>query len=321
MPLYVGSTSVVSPPPPPLVSADPPVGSIRATWTDPDGNVFELSGPHEQHGWLTRPQIGGWGAAPITLVTDPVANGGERIRHQRSEPRRLTWPLNIHGENTAGEVTHERFLSRYRTLMRAFTLTKYKGAGLLTVDRPSGERRCIEAFYEDGFGGEPGENWIFANPTLTLFCPDGYWRDTEARTVRREHVTGGGSPYLDPFPTVSESRVLGATAIDYDGEVPSWPSWRFTGPGTKFTARNDTTGRGFTITHTLLAGEQITVEVTPDRAMVRGPAGQNLADKVDFPGAEFWALLPGRNDVTFTIDNAADGSAVELSYFRRHEAA
>jgi hypothetical protein len=34
--------------------------------------------------------------------------------------------------------------------------------------------REIECWYEDGFRGEPGQNWVSATPVPTLMTPDGY---------------------------------------------------------------------------------------------------------------------------------------------------
>lgn len=292
----------------------PPVGTIRATWTDPDGQVWELTGPHEVHGWLTRPQIGGWGAAPVTLVTDPLARGGVNVRHQRAEPRRLTWPLHVFGD------THTQFLDRYRRLMRAFTSTKYRGPGVLTIYRPDASARSIDCLCEDGWGGEPGENWVSANPTVTLFCPDGYFRDTERQFVRRAYVPTG-TPYLRPYLTVSSSRVIGESTIDNPGDVAAYPSWTITGPATQLTATNNTTGESFTLTYTLTAGQTATISVSPTRALLRGPAGQNLVGNLNWPGASLWALVPGLNDVDFQVGGSNTGTVIELSYYPRYETA
>lgn len=321
MPLAIGVGLVLPPPPvdtgPGYQSGQPPAGTMRATWIDPDGRVWELSGPHEVHGWLTRPEIAGWGAAPVTMVTDPLARGGVSVRHQRREPRRLTWPLNIYGNS------HAEFLTRYRALMRAFTSTKYKGAGILRIAR-TGEgveaAREIEALYEDGFAGEPRENWTFANPNLTLFCPDGFWRSTEREFVRRSYSTAG-TPYLAPYRTVSSSQVLGDTTVNNPGDVEAWPSWTIRGPATQLVATNRTTGESFTLTHTLAAGQTATITITPTRAMLRDHNNNNLVGKLNWPGAVLWGLVPGVNEVDFEVNGSGPGTEIELSYYPRYETA
>ncbi|MFG3710880.1 phage distal tail protein [Micromonospora sp. NPDC047730] len=318
MPLAVRAIQTLPPPVTPPVVTPPPqrprVGTMRATWTDPNGTVWELTGPHTVHGWLTRPEIGGWGANPVTIVTDPLARGGVTVRHQRAEPRRLTWPLHIYGD------THLQFLDRYRRLMRAFTLTKYKGPGLLTVARPDGKARSIRCLLEDGWGGEPGENLRFANPVLTLFAPDGFWQDVEPQFVRRSYV-GATVPYLSPYLTVSSSQILGESTINNPGDVEAWPSWKITGPATELVATNGTTGESFTLTHTLAAGQTATITIAPERTLVRGPAGENLIGSLNWPGAILWGLVPGVNDVNFEVNGSGAGTQVELSYFPRYETA
>lgn len=320
MPLALRTVSAFPPPTPdgstrpgPVIWTNEPVGTIRATWIDPTGVEWDLSSPDGQIGWFTRPGIGGWGAAPVTIVTDPLAGGGVSVRHQRPESRRLTWPLHIWGD------THMEWLTRYRALMRAFTLTKYLGPGLMRVARPDGSARQIPCLYEDGFAGEPNENHTFAQPVLTLFCPDGYWLDTEPLIVRRDYVAAT-TPYLSPYPTVSNDRVLGESTINYTGDVEAWPSWKLTGPATQFTATNRTTGKSFTLTYTLLDGQVATITRTPTRTLVRGPDDINLIGTLNWPGAQIWSLLPGVNDVDLQVQGSSIGTSIELSVYRRFEA-
>lgn len=320
MPLAVRAVQALPPPtlataaPGPVIFTNPPVGTMRATWIDPTGVEWDLSSPNGEIGWFTRPGVAGWGAAPVTIVTDPLARGGVSVRHQRDEPSRLTWPVHIWGD------THMEWLTRYRQLMRAFTLTKRRGAGIMRVARPDGSAREIPCLYEDGFGGEPNENHDFANPVLTLFCPDGFWRDVVPQTVRRSYAAAP-TPYLAPYPTVSSGQVLGATTIDNDGDIEVWPSWQLTGPATQLVATNVTTGKSFTLTHNLLAGEIITIIRTPTRTLVRGPGDVNLIGKLNFPSAVLWSLLPGPNDIDFQVSGSGPGTDILLSYYRRYEGA
>lgn len=309
MPLRVG----IAPPPPGPVVVNPfreDVGTIRATWTDPEGIVWELSDISPERGWFTTRDIAGWGARPFEIVTDPMSRGGESVRYIRSQPSRITWPMHIYGD------TYLEFRDRYRQLRRAIMMTVHRSLpGQLTVYSPDGTARVAECYYEEGFAGEPGQNWLSATPVLTLFCPDGSWRSTEQITVPR-----GGSAsvsFLAPYPTVSSAQVIGADEIDNPGDITAWPEWTITGPCTSVTATNATTGQAFTLTHTLAAGEVMTI--TTDRPTVRGPAGENLSSALNWPSAYLWGLLPGVNQVSFTVGGSTSATQIVLGFYPRYE--
>ncbi len=288
------------------------VGTINATWTDPTGTVWYLSDLTETRGYFTRPEISGWGAAPYEFTTDPLPRGGEDVRAVRVTGARITWPLHIWG------YTHEAFLDRYRDLKRAFVSTVHRRApGTLRVMRPDGTGREIDCYYEDGFGGEPGENWLSASPAVTLYAPDSYWRDIVPTTVMRQYSPG--TSFLSPFPTVSSGQVLGETVVNNPGDVDAWPTWTVTGPASSLTAENVSTGQQFILTTTLLSGE--TATITTRRPTVRGPAGENLVNALDWPDAYLWPLLPGDNNINFTVGGSGSGTTIVLEFYALYEGA
>jgi hypothetical protein len=265
-----------------------------------------------------------------------------------------------------------------------------------------------------------GITWDSA--VVTLWCEDPYWVDAETVTVHREQ--GSGQDFLEPYPSVSSSQVLGTTLVHNPGDVMVWPTWTITGPASLVTFTRDDTGESFAInpssvSGSLLATEQVIVSTDPPRvtkktaevqtvdlgaasagtititfdgqttgsipynataATVRaalealpnvevgdiavsgGPlpdtitlsfAGQYLGTDVpevtvtptgltggtvtvdtitegatvswvgalNWPGAALWALDPGDNSVTFQLDGASAGSAVDLSFNPRYETA
>lgn len=290
-----------------------PVGSIYATFTDPAGELWELSNTSEDVGWFTTFAIAGWGARPYDFTLDPLPRGGDSVRHIRAESARVIWPLYIYGD------THMQWLARYRALKRAFLMTVHRQqAGVLRVARPDGSAREIDVYYEDGFGGKAGEEWVNSSPVLTLLAPDGYWRDIEALTVENTHI-GTTVPYLNPFPTVSSSQVLGETQIENPGEVAAWPDWTITGPMTSVIATNNTTGHSFTLTHTLTSGQQITI--TTLQPAVRGPGDINLVGALNWPEAYLWPLAPGVNDIEYLVAGASTGTKIALTFHARYEGA
>lgn len=288
------------------------VGTITATWTDPTGTVWQLSDTSDDVGWFTTAGPAGWDATTYEIVTDPLPRGGESVRFVRAKPGRIVWPLYVFGD------THLEYVQRRRTIKKALMMTVHRRlTGTLRVSRPDSSAREIDCMYESGLEGEAGEGWLWSKSAITLFCPDGYWRDVTAVTETRSYIPG--SDYLNPFPQVSNSLALGETVLNNPGDVDAWPTWTITGPITAVSATNVTTGYQFTLTYGLLAGEQITI--TTVQPTVRGPAGQNLASALDWPDAYLWSLIPGDNDVIFNVSGGTAGTQVQLTYHPRYEGA
>lgn len=317
MPLV--TTAVVGPDTPPPVDL-PEVGYASITYIDPSGVRWPMTDLAAD--WYTLADgVSGLGAAPYVLTSDPHPRGGARLRHVQPQPRSIVWPLLVKGAD------HTAFTATWRALARAFTRTLREGPGTLEVARPDGTRRTIEVYYSQGWDGRgqtaTGITWDSA--VLTLWCEDPYWVDSQAVVVHREY--GVGADFLVPYPTVSSSQVLGATTVANGGDVEVWPTWTITGPASLITFTREDTGDTFTfdpdaaaIGHgALLAGEQVTIRTDP--VQVRYQDGSNWIGGLDWPDAVLWSLPPGTTDVTFQLDGAGAGSAVDMSFNPRYETA
>ncbi|MFC8859334.1 phage tail family protein [[Kitasatospora] papulosa] len=327
MPLI--AAPVVAPPPSPGPGGGIPVplpgiGEAIASYTDPTGTVWPLSDPGT--GWFTLGEgVSGLGAATYALTTDAHPRGGARLRHAQAQPRTIVWPLYVHGR------THTQFVERWRALATAFTRTLRVGPdgrctpGVLTIARPDGTSRSVRVFYREGFEGrgKRGSGLVSDAAALSLWCEDPYWQDSAPVTMHREAGTMGD--FLDPFPSVSSSQVLGETVVDNAGDAVVWPTWVITGPASQITFTHEDTGDSFTLDPSatghgaLAAGEQITVRTDPPQ--VRFQDGTNWIAALDWPAAVLWGLDPGENRVTFQLDGSGPGSAVDLVYFPRYETA
>lgn len=306
MPLLALPYQPPPPPPPPVV-----VPSLYAEWRAPDGTVLPLHQPDPAAGWLTTRGIAGWGAVPRSRVDDPSPRGGVAVRHVRAEPRLLTWPLHLYSEESPDE-----YAQIMRRITGLFTQTAELGAGVLRVRHPDGVTREIEAVYEDGLGGDAGQGWMSSTPVLTLFCPDGFWRDIAPQVVRREYQVT--YDFLeDDFPQVTSGQVLGSSTIFNPGDTDAWPDWTITGPATAITATNQRTGEAFTLTHTLEATEQIRITTHPPTVV--GPDDSDITDDLDWPGAVLWPLKRGTNPVTFAVTGSDLGTSIALAYTARYE--
>lgn len=317
MPIYVG---VIAPPttpvPPPAASPVPPRrprdrGRFQLVWIAPDGTEVHLTSDSELHFTLD-----GWsnvvGAAPVSIVADPHPRGGTRVRHIQPEPRTMILPVRVRAD------THMELVGGWRALARPIVATRRLGPGRLRILRPDGSAREIEAYYQAGFEGEPGQGWLYDTAVLSLYCPDPFWRDVKTLSTPYSYA-GTPASYLNPYLTVSPSSVLGVTTATNPGDVEAWPTWTIVGPATAVVATNRTTGESFTLTGTLAAGQSATI--TTDPPAVRGPGDVNWTGNLSWPGAVLWGLQPGVNDVEFAVAGAAAGTSITLSYVPRYETA
>lgn len=303
-------------------------GNMAATWIDPDGTSWDLSNDQPESPWFTMDGPAGWQMPPVELVTDPLPRGGEQLRFVRMQPKTIHWPIYI-----GDQSSHENFTGYYRQLVKAIVLTAIdQKPGYLRVARPNGRYRQIACVYQEGLEGEAGENYKFAKPTVTFWCPDGFWSSDRATVAARDFVAAGAggatSSFYTPFMKVGSSKVLTGsdtdppTVISNPGDVMAWPTWKIVGPMTKLTARNDTTGGRFALTYNLAAGQ--TINITTNRPSVRGPGDAVLTKYVDWfnaAGTELWPLQRGNNNVFFQIDGAGTGTHVEMSFVPRYATA
>ncbi|MFE9296600.1 phage tail family protein [Streptomyces niveus] len=325
MPLFTAPVvTPVEPPVTPPPAEIPGVGYASITYIDPTGTRWPMTDLAAD--WYTLADgVSGMGATPYVLTSDPLPRGGARLRHVQPQPRTIVWPVLVKGAD------HMRFVENWRALAHAFTRTLRLGPdglrtpGVLEVARPDGTIRRIEVFYSSGWDGlgraATGITWDSA--VVTLWCEDPCWVDAVPVTVHRE--TGTQVDYLIPYPSVSSSQVLGETTVTNPGAVDVWPTWVITGPATGITFTRQDNGDAFTLTMAdtphgdLLAGETVTISTAPAR--VRSDTGENLISGLDWPGAVLWSLPPGETPVTFQLDGATAGSAVDLVFYPRYETA
>lgn len=312
MPVIAGTFSTGRPTP------IPGVGFATATYTDPSGRVWPLT--DEAAGWFTLADgVSGLDVTPYDLTKDAYPRGGTRLRHRQPAERTIIWPLHVYGS------THLEFLGRWRALADALVASLHDGPGWLEIARPDGTRRRIAVIYQDGFEGQGKQGSYITSDTavVTLYCQDPYWINPVPVTERREYSPG--VDFLDPYPSVSSGQVLGETTLTNPGSVEAWPTWTISGPADLVTIRHEDTGEEFIIDPDgvghgqLLAGERVVVTMDPPR--VRGPAGETWTGALNWPGATLWSLRRGVNNVSFQLDGADVGSAVEVSFNARHEMA
>lgn len=320
MPLPVGAPV----PPQQTGQPDTPIFDLpKAWWIDPSGGEWPLM--DETSGWwTTNAGIKGMGAvAPLVFTNDPVARGGTKVRWIQPDARTITWPLRVEG------CDHAEFVANWRNLARAFTKTRRLGPGQLIVSRPDGSARQIDAYYQEGFEEAAGAGmsavWFDA-VSLSLYCPDPYWRSLYPIEIERHYQPSGpATPFLNPYPFVTSTLVLGDSTVNNPGDVECYPDFIITGPASGITATNNTTGGTWsmdpnTVLGRALAADEV-ITITGNPPMIAGPAGGLWQSAIDWSSSDLWWLEPGFNDVTLSLASPGAGSNIAMSFYPRYETA
>lgn len=285
-------------------------------WVGPNGttiNLTDLAGA----GYLIENGTDGelFGAAASDIVAD-AAQEGSTVRGTYTPPRIGTMAVYVEG------ATEQQFRDRWRTLVSAFTSTKRSGPGWLRVTWPDGTAREIAALFDDGLKNSGAVRSQLSS--VTLYCPDPYWRDTVPVPLSRMQSTS--ADFLAPYPSVSPSNTLGDTILTNPGDTDAYINWLISGPASSVIATRNDTGDSWTLdiagktSHGPLAvGEQATVWTDPPQ--VRGPTGEVWTAALNWPQAELWALPPGDTSVTFQIIGAAVGSEISATFYVRRDTA
>lgn len=112
------------------------------------------------------------------------------------------------------------------------------------------------------------------------------------------------------------STVVDETAwqVTVGGDEETDPVFTITGPGENFMITNDTTGKTFYLDVTLEDGDEAIIDPTTLTAIVNGT--DNVYGDLSNNGDEFWALVPGVNDIRFLALNGGsnDDTKLTLSY-------
>jgi hypothetical protein len=312
--------------PVPVRTVVPAPGIYRAVWIAPDGTELDLNpspGDGLGGGLFSLKANAGLGAVPVQHITTDNPAGGVIVEATRPQERTILWPVRMRAS------THLGLLDLWRYVTRLFTQTRDLGPGRLRLTRPDGSAREILAYYSSGLEGEPEDGtWLQVTGVINLLAPDPFW--TATTQVVQEYKEAIRPTYLDPYMTVSSGRVFGASSVPNTGDRAVWPTWTIRGPMTALVATNVTRDEFFTVTHTLAAGELLTITGRPIE--VRGPAGENLVAALGLTtgGGKPWRLDPRTvTDVTFFLTGSApdttatsnDGTRVRLSYPLDYETA
>jgi hypothetical protein len=309
----------------PVARVIPPVGVFTPEWWSPappgeEPTRLALNPPGNS--LFSLRSVAGLGAAPVDIVSTPAADGGVIVEFVRPKERTILWPIRLRAD------THDAFVELWRATVERFTVTRQWGPGRLRLTRPDGTAREIPAVYSSGFEMDPEEGaWTQVTAVVNLLCPSPFWRATAP--TGRVWEEEAQPDYLAPYPTISSGQVIGSTEIRNDGHEDAWPFWTVRGPLTSLVAANTTRGESFTLTHTLTAGQTMTMSSRP--IQVRGPAGERLTGALNLLAGGIPWRINARSvaDIVFTANGSEpesapgehDGTSIGVSFHEQYETA
>lgn len=312
---------LTGPPPGPPTEVRSSAPDVR--WTAPaiilsdvDGNTITAGadGPY-----VIMPGAQGFGMAPTSLFADPLPeDDGSLFRGLRLGERDIFLPIAVLAQ------TYDELRDRRRFLERL--VDPHRGPVTVTVAHPDGQRREATGYYAGGMegsygSGEFGASWQTLG--ITIRCQDPSWYgDLVSVTFTTAEAA---DPFLDATDaflpvTLGSSQVIGSIEINNPGDSTAQPTWLIKGPGSGFTADNDSTDKSFEITGTIDTARTITVDTRRSVQTVTDDLGVNLWARLAI-GSSLWPLVPGPQTVTLTMASATGASRVTVRYRPRYRSA
>lgn len=263
-------------------------------------------------GYKVTKGLEGLGVPPVEHVTDTTPLlGGEQILETYETGRTIMLPMLI----TA--PTNILLRTRIRALVAA--MDPYTG-GWLEVAQADGQRRRVAARYSAGLEGAEdaasGGDHTWWRLVLRLYAPDPAWVDPVPVVIPFTYPAPTSFFPLLPL-TVSADSVLGAATITNPGDLPAWPVWTATAPGTGVTLDNTSTGEQLHLSGALT--DTLTIITQPGRQAITMGTADWWDHLVDNP--VFWQIPRGVTAVSLSLTGAGPGSSVALSFNPRYRAA
>lgn len=291
------------------------MASETIAWIANDGTVFPFDG---SSGY--RLPVGGDGrfAPTYNLVTEVLPNdGGTRLRNVVAQPRTITIPLEIYGDDPIATR------NLWRSLVNA--CDPERGDGFLRFTPPDGSARGFVCRYSQGLEGDDGPDK--SNPGLTTWVTSAQFVAFDPMpqdafdTTNQWQLDDGGGSFFPLFPLVlTSSTIFAEKTIAVLGDKLAWPLWTVTGPGSNLIVTNRTTEETFSWGGTLDVGESLTIDTRPpslsgDPKSVRDNLG--IKRYTELTAWDLWSFTPGNNVVHIEFDDATTDSLVVATWRHR----
>lgn len=278
----------------------------------PGGDVFNLQNPPNR----AIHSMSGWGLPPreIRVSKDPFHHR-VYLTNYRLEPRVITATLIINA------ATRDKYWTKRTALLNQFRMSQTypdnPSVGTLKWIRRDGTARAVGCFLRNGLALSDGGVVDWRQSTiidqLEFFAPNPIVYDPSELTFT-----------LDDF-NVSSSQ---SATLSYSGTWFEFPTITITGPGEDVMIQNTTLGYLISLEgYTLVAGETVTITLTPGSRGITSSVNGNIIDYLDYVESDFalFALYPaplaanGNNAITASILSGTAATQVDFTYKNRYE--
>jgi hypothetical protein len=188
--------------------------------------------------------------------------------------------------------------------------------GILIIQRPDGNKRQIEVYTTSGLNTpEVGKN-DYTIYSFSLSALDPFWSDPVVSYYTFPlAVSGIGILPLLPVALNNRITIGEGNPIEINGDMPAYPIWVITGPGTP-TITNVSTDRSWALNTSIPAGQVVQVTTKPGKQGVYNRTTKaNMWGNLVFTGPhDLWPLISGINQVDVSIPDATSATRVQISY-------
>lgn len=263
----------------------------------------------DNQNYVLNPDFLGFGVPPAEVRIENSAGDGGVFRHAKRGVRVMDLPITVLGSDRADVQTKLRRLGK---------LTQNVFGPLTLEARYSdGETLSLQTYYTGGAESQWGSSagLVWAKWVLSLQAPQPYW---QSATVEQFTITQGATgrgllPQLSKL-KVSSSQALGTVLINNTGDVPTFPTYRITGPVEEFSVSDGT--QGFSFVDSVADGE--TIFVNTETGEVYDQTGANRYPILG-SAPKLFRLPVGESAIDILGTGATDDTRIDVFYSLRYE--
>lgn len=258
--------------------------------------------------------VEGRGIPPIVMDEQAIIGDGVSQGSPTFGAREITIPFKF--QDHAPEV--RRLVREWASALAADPLRR---PGVLKVSSVLNDERQISCRYSAGFTFVESVN-VYVTAAVTFRAAQPFWEDTTESGVVWAATTENTSffpipnPTTGSFITLSQGDVITTDTVINSGDMPAWPIWEVTGPGSGvINIVNLDTGETIGFSRSLQPGETITIDTRPGIKTVTAADGSNEFRSLGL--SQLFALTPGATNVALSVGGAELGTAIRLRFRRQ----